>query len=116
MEVHKIPLSGCSQILLSILTLGVAPLSIWLNERNWPRFMDEQGLITRGGQRMDWTDFNKITKIITEVNTGSVRTEKYELRHPQGKVDVVIYRLENGSQVFDYIWDHLPELTRNPQQ
>ncbi len=109
MEVKKLPFSGCLQFILGIFTVGVFPLVVWLSERNWPKSMDEQCLVTRGGRRIDWTDFNKITKVVTQVNRGSAGIEKYELQYPQGKVDVVVYRLEQGQQVLEYIWKRLPD-------
>jgi hypothetical protein len=112
MDVRIKPLSGCMQIFLGVMTLGVAPLMTWLNERNWPKSLDEQGLVTRGGFQINWNEFTKITKVITNIGRTGAKTEHYELRHPKGKVIVAVYRLENGSQVFDYIWGHLPEQTK----
>jgi hypothetical protein len=45
----------------------------------------------------------------------SSRVEHYELLSGQGKVRVVVYRLENGQDVLDYIWQHLPEQVRQAQ-
>ena len=116
MEIKIKPLSGCVQILLGILTLGMAPLMAWLNERHWPKLADEQGRVTRGGTRIAWNEFTKITKVITNINRGAATTEHYELRYAKGKVVVAVYRLENGPQVFEYIWQHLPEQAKEPQQ
>ncbi len=109
MEVRIKPIPGCANIFLSFITLGVYPLMAWLNFRNWPKLVDEQGLVTRSGTHIDWRGFTKITKAFTTMNRGAVRTEHYELRHAGGKVIVAEYRLENGPQVFEYIWRHLPE-------
>jgi hypothetical protein len=116
MEVKLIPVSGCLQIFLGVFTLGVAPLAIWLGERKWPKSADAQGLTTRGGTTIAWDEFTKITKVITRIGQTSNKTEHYELNSPKGKVIVVLYRLENGAQVFDYIWRRLPERIRAPQK
>ena len=109
MEVKISPVSGCAQIVLGILTLGVFQIAKWLNERHWPKSVNEHGVITRGGTQIAWNEFNKIAKVVTNIgNTGS-KTEHYELSSLKGKVVVAIYRLENGAQVFEYIWQHLPE-------
>jgi hypothetical protein len=110
MDVKIKPLNGCLAIILAVFTLGVAPLAIWISERSWPKKLDEQGLVTRGGMRIAWNEFTKAVKVLTRVTSGSSSTiEHYELSHPKGKVKVVVYRLENGPQVFEYIWTHLPD-------
>jgi hypothetical protein len=116
MEIKIKPLGGCVSIILAILTLGIAPLAIWISERGWPKLVDEQGLVTRGGKRIAWAEFTRASRVLTQVTRGSSSTvEYYELFSPRGKVVVVAYRLENGQQVFDYIWQHLPEQAKaNP--
>ena len=110
MDVRIIPLNGCIQAILGFLTLGVAPLAIWISERNWPKSVDEQGLTTRGGKQIAWSEFTKVTRILTQVTRGSSSTvERFELQSSKGKVVVVAYRLVDGEQVLDYIWRHLPE-------
>ncbi|HET9906157.1 MAG TPA: hypothetical protein VFQ23_05940 [Anaerolineales bacterium] len=115
MDVKIKPLSGCLQIVLGVLTLGIAPLAAWLNERAWPKSVDEQGLTTRAGTNIAWGDFTKIKKVITKIGQTSTTTEHYELSGPNGKVVVAPYRLENGNQVFDFIWRRLPERIKQPQ-
>ncbi len=110
MEVRIRPLSGCLRVFLGVMTLGVAPLLARLNERHWPQSIDEQGLLTRGGTRISWNEFTKITKVITTINGGG-KTEHFELKYPKGKVVVAPYRLEDGQRVLDYIVRHLPEQT-----
>jgi hypothetical protein len=53
--------------------------------------------------------------MITRVGRTAFTTEHYELRGSKGKVIVAPYRLENGSQVFDYIWQRLPQHIRETQ-
>jgi hypothetical protein len=109
MEVKIKPIPGCAQVFLGLVTLGVAPLMAWLNERNWPRSVDEQGLVTRAGTSIAWNDFTKVTRVITTIGRTGTKTEHYELKHPKGKVILAAYRLVDGDQVFDYAWQHLPE-------
>lgn len=115
MEVKIIPISGCVQVILAVFTLGIAPLAKWLGERNWPKFVDEQGLVTRGENRIPWNEFTKVTKVVTRIGNTSGTTEHYELRHPKGKVIVAEYRLVNGNQIMNYIWQRLPEQAKKAQ-
>lgn len=114
MEVKIIPLSGCLSLMLGIFTLGVAPIAIKLKERSWPILLDDKGLITRGGKFIAWGEFTKIEKVISNVQ-GTI-TERYDLHSPKGTVAVVVYRLVNGAQVLDYIWQRLPESVKHTQE
>ena len=116
MEVKIIPVSGCLMVFLGVFTLGVSPLAIWLSERKWPKNVDEGGITTRSGTQIPWNEFTGIKKVITRIGRTSNTTEHYELSSSEGKVIVVLYRLENGPQVFDYIWRHLPQRVREPQR
>ncbi len=109
MNVRIIPISGCLQVFLGIMTLGVAPLLAWLNQRSWPKTVDEQGLITRGGKRIAWNEFTRATKVVTRIGRSSTATKHFELKSPKGRVVVAPYRLENGGKVLEYVWQRLPE-------
>lgn len=115
MEVKIKPIPGCMNIVLAILTLGIYPLAGWITTRSWPKSVDEQGLVTRGGARIAWNEFTKVTKVITKVGGSGPGVVHYELSHAKGKVVVADYRLENGEQVFNYVWNHLPEQAKKAQ-
>jgi hypothetical protein len=114
MKVEIKPLSGCMKITLGVLTLGVFPLFYWLNLRNWPKLVDEQGLVTRKGTRIEWSQFTKFKKVITYMRGGQI--EHFELSSPKGKIVVAPYRLVNGDQVLDYIWQRLPEQAKQKKE
>ncbi len=107
MEVQVRPMPGCLMVVLGICTLGVAPLAIKMKEKHWPKTMDEAGMTTRGGKRIEWGEFSEIVKIVTNVD-GTV-TERYDLRSPKGTVGVYLARIENAQEAFDYIWERLPD-------
>ncbi len=112
MDVKIKAVPGCMQFFLAVVTLGIYPLMAWLNLRNWPKSLDDQGLVTRAGTRIAWSAFTKITKVITDIQRGAAKTEHFELTYPKGKVIVAPYRLEDGGQVFDYVWQRLPAQAR----
>jgi hypothetical protein len=95
--------------------LGIAPLLGWLNERSWPKLVDEHGLVTRGGKRIGWNEFSKITKVITNIGRTGNQTIHYELKHSNGKVVVAAYRLVDGDTILDYVWQHLPDQAKQSQ-
>lgn len=54
-------LPGCLGIPLSIMTLGIFPLMLGNIERNYfSDTVDDEGLVTRGGKRILWTEFTKV--------------------------------------------------------
>ena len=105
MEVKVIPMPGCLMLVLGIFTLGIAPIAIKLKERSWPKLLDENGLVTRGGKRIEWIEFTKFEKVITRVQ--GTTTERFDLLSPKGTVSVVAYRLQEGAQVLEFISRHL---------
>jgi hypothetical protein len=107
LDVKPIPLNGCLMLVLGICTLGIAPLGIKLKERSWPMLLDEEGLVTRGGNRIAWDEFTKIEKVVTRVQGTWV--ERYDLHSPKGKVSVVVYRLQDGPEILEMIWQRLPD-------
>jgi hypothetical protein len=113
MEVKITPVPGCMNIFLTVFTLGVYPLLGWLNQRNWPKSMDDQGLVTRGGSRIAWEKFTKVTRVVTKVARTGPGTEHFELQYSNGKVVLAPYRLQNGSQVLDFVMRHLPEQAKS---
>ncbi len=114
MEVKVIPMPGCLMLVLGIFTLGIAPILIKLKERSWPKLLDEKGLVTRGGKRIEWIEFTKFERVITRVQ--GTTTERFDLLSPQGTVSVVVYRLQEGAQVLEYISQHLPDYARGVQE
>jgi hypothetical protein len=108
MEVQIVKTSGCMTLVLGVFTLGVAPLAIWLQQRNWPARLDEEGLVTRGGKRIVWEEFTRAVRVVTRIASG-VTVERIELHSPKGKVLVPGERLVDGQRVVQYILEHLPE-------
>lgn len=111
MEVKFVKPSGCLMLFLGVLSLGVAPLVIWWQQRSWPARVDETGLTTRAGKFIPWHAFTRVVHVATQLGSGATatRVERLELHSPSGKVLVPTERLLNSEQVIGYILDHLPE-------
>lgn len=111
MEVKIIPMPGCLLLILGVCTLGVATLAIKAKEKHWPKVVDDDGLITTGGKRYGWADFTKVVKVVTDVD-GTV-TERYDLQSAKGTVGLFLGRIENAEEVFNYIWERLPDTAKS---
>ncbi len=107
MEVRIIQPSGCLMWGLGILTLGIAPLFIKQQQRSWPAYLDDEGVTTRGGKRIAWSEFTRVVRVVTRLTSGTT-IERYELHSPHGKVLVPTERLVNGQEVVRFILEHLP--------
>lgn len=100
-EVRPIALPGCFSVVAGLITLGVAPLVIWLAERRWLSDMNADGFTTRAGKRYRWREVRAIRQVSTWVD--HVRTERWDLETDQGAVaHIVVHRLHQGEQVLAY--------------
>ncbi len=107
MEVKIVKSQGCLMALLGVLTLGLGPLMVYLQQRQWPARLDAAGVTTRGGKFIPWTAFTRVTRTTTRVTLGAA-VERYDLYAPAGHVIVPPGRLVNGQQVVAYLLAHLP--------
>lgn len=108
MDVQTKGSTTCLMLFLGLLTLGVGPLLVWWQQRNWPRRVDESGITTRSGKHIPWQAFTHMTYSRTRIATG-YEVERYDIYSPKIHVIVPTERLVNGSQVVEYILRHLPE-------
>ncbi len=95
-------------IFLGVLTFGLGPLLVWLQQRNWPRRVDASGMTTRGGRHIPWQHFTHMTYSRTRVGAGYT-VERYDLYGPRVHVIVPTERLVAGAQVVEMMWRYLPE-------
>jgi hypothetical protein len=54
---------GCLTVPLGCLTLGLVPLLMRMNQRHFAWRMDEQGIETRGGKLIGWSEFTSIKRV-----------------------------------------------------
>jgi len=50
-------------VLMGVLTLGVVPLVLVLNQRNQPRVVDDDGLLLGDGTRIPWSACTHVAKV-----------------------------------------------------
>jgi hypothetical protein len=99
---------------LGCLTLGLVPLLMRRNQGHFVRRMDEQGVETRSGKRIAWSEFTKITR----VRGGSgmpgqgkptvVYSDEYLMESPRGRVSVPLWRTVNFEEVRQFTLSHVP--------
>lgn len=111
MDVQTKGSTTCLMILLGVLTLGIGPLLVSLQQRNWPRRVDAGGITTRGGKHIPWSAFTHMTYSRTRLASG-YEVERYDLYGPKAHVIVPTERLVNGPQVVAAILHYLPEAVK----
>lgn len=109
MEVRTQPF-GCLMIggviVTGVMTLGIIPLAIFGAMRAWPQVMDERGVTTRGGRRVDWSDVNKVAHLVTRTLLTS--TEAWTFHSLKGNFVIVPSKLVDGERVLEYALAHAP--------
>jgi len=108
MDVQTKGSTTCLMVFLGVLTLGVGPLLVWMQQRNWPRRVDEGGITTRSGKHVPWQSFTHMTYSRTRIQAG-YEVERYDLYGPKIHVIVPTERLVDGPQVVETIFRYLPE-------
>lgn len=70
---------GCVYALCTLWTLGLFPLFLRYTEHVFPKQLDDEGLVTRGGTRIAWKDFTRVQKITTKGSGGGILAVEYSL-------------------------------------
>ena len=102
------PMGGCMMVFIAVATFGVYPLLRRLIERRFVRTMDDEGFVTRGGQRVPWSEITRITHVSREMD-GRVMSDEYDVRSPQGRTCLPMSRTSNVREVLDYFIQRVPQ-------
>ena len=111
MEVQTKGSTVVLMILLGVLTLGVGPLLVWLQQRNWPCRVDASGITTRSGRQIPWAAFTHMTYSRTRMASG-YEVERYDLYGPKTHVIVPTELLVDGPRVVELILRYLPDAVK----
>ena len=109
MDVQLRPaLNGCVMALVTVLTLGLYALIARMGEGHFARRMDDDGVKTRNGKRVAWSEFMSISRVKGKVQ-GIALSDEYVLRSKKGTVSLPLWRVANPEQVRDYALQRLPK-------
>lgn len=101
------PLHGCLIAILIVITWGIYPLLRRLGERHFIRRMDDQGVETRSGKCIAWSEFTHITRVVGTV-VGAQLSNECILKSKNGNVSLPLWRVENADDALDYMLKRLP--------
>jgi len=112
MEVHlRREPSGCIYWPLTLMTFGLFAVLKTMGERHFIRQMDETGVLTRGGTRINWNEFTSIERWQSKMTRSAAAaplSDEYLLKSSRGKVSLPLWRAENAQEARDYLFQHLP--------
>jgi hypothetical protein len=85
-------------ILLGPLTLGILPLAMAMQVRNWPKRLEDDHLVLRNGTRIPWSECTNVVK---------QPMGRYEVIFGGTTVNVPTISLAGGKKVAQWILDRL---------
>ena len=114
MEVRLLPRPvGCLWIPLQIMTLGLVTLLLRSAEGKFPRRMDEQGVETRGGKRIGWTDVVTVQKLRHAMGPKTI-AEEVIFSSPNGRFSIHSRRLADYEDLTRYALQRVPPSAMGP--
>jgi|GEM_PF-3555312 len=108
--IEYVKLGGCMGFFLGVMTVGVAPLMIWLTMRKWPVYADNAGVVLKNGTHIPWTRIQRFVHVTTNVSGTVVHKFTFEL--DKGKWELPCERLKEPQKVLDFILPRVPEHAR----
>lgn len=104
---------GCLDVAGCFLSLGLLPVMTYLQINSLPKQLNEEALITRHGKAIPWSYFTtaKVTDLYvkgTASSKGSYTGTRFELKYPDGQLKFDTVRVENNTEVVQFINAHLP--------
>jgi hypothetical protein len=99
---------GCVTMPLGCLSLGLVPFLMRRGEGHFIRRMDDEGVETRAGKRIAWSEFTRIQRVRSTMGGGGTLSDEYQLTSPRGRVSLPLWRTVNAQETLEYALARLP--------
>ena len=107
-EVHlNPPFHGCLIAFATLFSLGTYPLFRRHMENKFIRRMDDQGVETRSGKRVAWTEFTSARRVAATMH-GSKLSDEVLLESKRGRVSLALWRIDRSEEALAYLSRRLP--------
>jgi hypothetical protein len=107
-EVHlHPPFHGCLIAFVTVFSLGTYPLFRRHAEGRFIRRMDDQGVETRAGRRVAWTEFTSMRRVKATMN-GVRLSDECLLESRKGRVSLALWRIDRPDEALAYLSRRLP--------
>jgi hypothetical protein len=101
------PFHGCLIAFATVFSLGLYPLIRRQAEGRFIRRMDDQGVETRAGTRIAWSEFTSVRRVAANVS-GVRMSEECLLESKRGRVSLALWRIERPDDALAYLSRRLP--------
>lgn len=103
---------GCFIVFLGLISFWIIPLMLRSREGVFPKRLDDEGIMTRAGKRIPWSDLKSVKHLRYKLRGGRSVMEEYNFTSSQGRVQFFSNRIFNFNEVMTYVWSKVPQLEK----
>jgi hypothetical protein len=103
---------GCLIIFLGLTSFWIIPLVIRKQEAAYAKRLDDEGIITKGGKRISWSDLKQVKHTRYKMGATGGIIEAYRFTSSKGPVGFLSNRIKNFDDVMRYVWSKVPQLEK----
>lgn len=101
------PFHGCLVAFATVFSLGLYPLFRHYAEGRFIRRMDDQGLETRAGKRVAWSELTSARRTAVSMH-GVGLSDEVLLESKRGRVSLPLWRIDRAEEAFAFLSRRLP--------
>ncbi len=102
-EVELAPGYKMLMLILALVTCGVGWVALWATARSWPKVVDGEGITTRGGKRVFWTELDAQQRVSAVDHLGRRISGRLDLVFGKTRVAIVPQSIVPAQQVMDVL-------------
>ncbi len=110
MDVQLAP-PGCLHRMATVLSLGLLPVLLRSQHRQYPATLSDDAVILRNGAKIPWIAFTRFKATDVHVQGMHMNT-LYEMWYPGGRVHFAARQIQDADAVVTFILAHLPQGAR----
>jgi hypothetical protein len=103
---------GCLIIFLGLISFWIIPLIIRSQEAAYAKRLDDEGITTKGGKRISWSDLKQAKHTRYKMGATGGIIEAYSFTTTKGRVSFLSNRIKNFDEVMHYIWSKVPQFQK----
>ena len=107
LEVRPQERKGCMWTMLSVFSLGVAPMMLRRHEKQLPWQLTDEEMVLRNGTRIPWSQFTSASGTRVFLQDTYVGT-RWILKHAGGKVQIQTNQIHDADPVMQFILARIP--------
>jgi hypothetical protein len=113
LEVRPLERKGCVWMMVSVFSLGFAPMMLRRMERQLPAQLTDTEMVLRNGTRIPWSLFTGASGTRVLFKDTYIGT-RWILKHAGGKVEIPTDKIHNPDEVMQFILNRVPAPPSDP--